>query len=221
MMKEVAAAVQNGQSDVAAPISPRPYFLIRTRSGRQVRIAERLLPLEGGRNFLDLGGYAAYGGKAVGRGRIYRSGVMAKLTASDTAYLPSLGIAVICELRSAQERSSEPSIFLGRDGVKVLSKDYEMGSSMGKLMSAKTKEEAVLIFGDAYIGSVQTLAPHYKKMFESLLENKAPLAVKLYRRQRPDRCGKCADPVGAGCRPCSRGCRLCTQPDFRAAGLFS
>lgn len=59
MMKEVAAAVQNGQSDVAAPISPRPYFLIRTRSGRQVRIAERLLPLEGGRNFLDLGGYAA------------------------------------------------------------------------------------------------------------------------------------------------------------------
>ena len=52
-----------------------------------------------------------------------------------------------------------------------------MGSSLNKLMAAKTKDEAVVIFGDAYIDFVQTLAPRYKKMFESLLENKAPLAV--------------------------------------------
>ena len=176
-MKEVAAAVQDGQLDVAAAISPRPYFLIRTRSGGQVRVAERLLPLEGGRNFRDLGGYGAERGKTVGWGRIYRSGVMAKLTASDTAYLRSLGIAVICDLRSAQERTSEPSAMLGSDGVKLLSKDYEMGSSLTKLMVAKTKDEAVVIFGDAYIDFVQTLAPQYKEMFENLLENKAPLAV--------------------------------------------
>ena len=176
-MKEIAAAVQNGLLDVAAPISPRPYFLIRTRSGGQVRIAERLLPLEGGRNFRDLGGYAAHRGKNVRWGKIYRSGVMAKFTTNDTAYLRSLGIAVICDLRSGQERSREPSALLGSNGVKTLSKDYEMGSSLNKLMAAKTKEEAVVIFGDAYIDFAQTLAPQYKEMFESLLENKAPLAV--------------------------------------------
>lgn len=176
-MKEVAAAVQDGQLDVAAAVSPRPYFLIRTRSGGQVRVAERLLPLEGGRNFRDLGGYTAHRGKMVTWGRIYRSGVMAKLTSADTAYLRSLGVAVICDLRSGQERTSEPSALLGNDGVKVLSKDYEMGSSLNKLMSAKTKEEAVVIFGDAYIDFIQTLAPQYKEMFENLLENKAPLAV--------------------------------------------
>ncbi len=176
-MKEVAAAAQNGKLEVAAPISPRPYFLIRTRSGGQVYVAERLLPLEGGRNFRDLGGYLAHQGKAVSWGRIYRSGVMAKLTSNDTAYLRSLGIAVICDLRSGQERTSEPSVLLGEDGVKVLSKDYEMGSSLSKLMAAKSKDEAVVIFGDAYIDFIQTLAPQYKEMFENLLENKAPLAV--------------------------------------------
>jgi protein-tyrosine phosphatase len=102
---------------------------------------------------------------------------MVKFTTNDTAYLHSLGIAMICDLRSGRERSSEPSALLGRDGVKLLSKDYEMGSSSNKLMAAKTKNEAVVIFGDAYIDFVQTLAPQYKEMFEGLLENKAPLAV--------------------------------------------
>ncbi|MEY3233330.1 MAG: hypothetical protein RL230_601 [Pseudomonadota bacterium] len=97
-MKEIAAAVQDGQLDVAAAVCPRPYFLIRMRSGGHVRKAEPLLPLEGRRNFRDLRGYAAHRGKNVSWGKIYRFGVMAKFTINDTAYLRSLGIVVICDL---------------------------------------------------------------------------------------------------------------------------
>ena len=39
-MKEIAAAVQNGQLDVAAAISPRPYFLIR--ECRRAAVAQNL-----------------------------------------------------------------------------------------------------------------------------------------------------------------------------------
>jgi protein-tyrosine phosphatase len=84
---------------------------------------------------------------------------------------------VICDLRGGQERSNEPSALLGSDGFKTLSQDYEMGWSLNKLVAAKTKDEAVVIFGDAYIAFTQTLTPQYKEMFENLLENKAPLAV--------------------------------------------
>jgi protein-tyrosine phosphatase len=47
----------------------------------------RLLPLEGGSNFRDLGGYSTRDGRTVKRGLLFRSGAMTGLTASDMDYL--------------------------------------------------------------------------------------------------------------------------------------
>ena len=44
---------------------------------------ERLLPLQKARNFRDLGGYAAAGGRRVKWRRLFRSGVMAYFTPDD------------------------------------------------------------------------------------------------------------------------------------------
>lgn len=71
--------------------------------------ATRLLPLQGGRNFRDLGGYQAADGRRVRWGGLYRSGVLSYLTAADHRFLADKGIRVICDLRTQRERQREPS----------------------------------------------------------------------------------------------------------------
>lgn len=68
------------------------------------------LPFEAAENFRELGGYPAAGGKHVKHGVFYRSGALAETvtTPHDKALLESLGIKVICDLRSSQERAQQP-----------------------------------------------------------------------------------------------------------------
>jgi len=87
----------------------RYYFRITPEGGSAETAAARLLPLEGGRNFRDLGGYETETGQSIAWGKLYRSGVMAGLTSADYEYLDRLGIKVICDLRSAAERTHEPT----------------------------------------------------------------------------------------------------------------
>lgn len=71
--------------------------------------SRRVLPLQGGRNFRDLGGYSTADGRRLRWGRVYRSGVMSYFTPEDRAYLDSLGIRTVCDFRTAQERKREPT----------------------------------------------------------------------------------------------------------------
>jgi len=171
------ATASGASADLAAPVSPRPYFLVTAADGRQTRVAERLLPLEGGRNFRDVGGWRTADGRQVKWGHIYRSGVMAGLTMADFTYLSKLGITAICDLRSPQERTSEPSPFLGKPGApKVVATDYDMSASMASFMKMTNREEAIQGFADAYVGFLDMLTPHYTDMFARLVANEGPLA---------------------------------------------
>ena len=174
-LRRVAAAAQ-GAVDVDAPSSPRPYFLVRTRAG-ETWTAERLLPLQGGRNFRDLGGYRGAGGKQVRWGRIFRSGVMSGLTDADLAYLGKLGVNTVCDLRSAQERQADPSAFLRSPSAKVVAFDYELASSLDGLTRAKTRDDAIDAFASAYVAFLDTLTPQYTDMFTRLARGEAPLAL--------------------------------------------
>ncbi len=176
-MRPLKAAATGGRAEVAAPVAPRPYYLLVAKDGRQARVAERLLPLQGGRNFRDLGGYRSADGRQVRWGRIYRSGVMAGLTADDMAYLGKLGVKVICDLRSPQERRDEPSPFLKTHAAEVVAFDYDMNSSMAQLVTAKTRDQAVDVFAAAYVNFLDMLTPHYTAMFDRLAAGDAPLAM--------------------------------------------
>lgn len=174
-MRPLKAAAGTSAS-VDAPVSPRPYFLVTAGDGRQTRVAERLLPLEGGRNFRDLGGWRAADGRQVKWGKIYRSGVMAHLTLADLEYLKRLGVLTICDLRSPQERASEPNSFLKGAGPRVVATDYDMSASMAAFMTMKTREDAIQGFADAYVGFLDMLTPHYTDMFARLVLDQGPLA---------------------------------------------
>lgn len=53
----LARGLEGESASVVVDREARPYFHIEDRHGRGWWAAERLLPLEGGRNFRDLGGY--------------------------------------------------------------------------------------------------------------------------------------------------------------------
>jgi protein-tyrosine phosphatase len=70
---------------------------------------ERLLPLEGGINFRDLGGYRGLEGKAVRWGKLFRSGRMDRLTGNDQQRVGALGLDLVVDFRAEAERLREPS----------------------------------------------------------------------------------------------------------------
>src|ERR1700730_16288120 len=93
--------------------SGRIYFHLRSPSGAIRVVAVRRLPLEGAKNFRDLGGYRSSNGRYVRGGLVYRSGYLADLTKSDYAYLNSLGIRLVCDVRAEGERQRSPTQWTG------------------------------------------------------------------------------------------------------------
>lgn len=75
--------------------------------------ADRIVRLEGARNFRDLGGYPTTGGGVTRWRRLYRSDGLHRLTPADVGALAELGLRVVYDLRRAAERQREPSVALG------------------------------------------------------------------------------------------------------------
>jgi protein-tyrosine phosphatase len=86
----------------------RVYFHLKPASGPVRVVSIRRLPLEGARNFRDLGGYRTSDGHYVRWGLVYRSNHLVNLTAKDSRYLNSLNIRLVCDVRSDGERTRAP-----------------------------------------------------------------------------------------------------------------
>ncbi|HPE49254.1 MAG TPA: tyrosine-protein phosphatase [Hyphomonas sp.] len=69
---------------------------------------DRIIPLEGVRNFRDFGGYASRHGGRVRRGRLFRSGHYAEATHDDLKHVRRLGIQLQADLRRPDEREKQP-----------------------------------------------------------------------------------------------------------------
>ncbi len=174
-MRPLKAAVRGGAAELPLEVSPRPYFLLSAPGGRQTRVAERLLPLKGGRNFRDIGGYRTADGRQVRWGRLYRSGVMSGLTLEDMSYLSGLGVQVICDLRSVPERKADPNPFLKTEAPQVVATDYDM-PGMTAFHHATNRAEAIDAFAATYLEFTDFLAPQYTDMFARLVRRETPLA---------------------------------------------
>ncbi|HEX5793779.1 MAG TPA: tyrosine-protein phosphatase, partial [Rheinheimera sp.] len=140
------------------------------------------LPLQGGVNFRDLGGYRTEDGRAVVWGKLFRSGTMSDLTSADYQYLSKLGIKTFCDFRSSEERSEEPTQYKEfAPAAQMLTQDYSMRDMMNDsftkaLTQLKTREQALLAFGSFYRKGLTTYAGQFRDMFAQLLQNKAPLS---------------------------------------------
>lgn len=138
----------------------------------------RIVALEGGRNFRDLGGYRTQDGRRVKWGRIFRSGSMAGLTPTDYERLAKLAIKTICDLRTVIEREAEPNNWYRIANITYWARDY--GEGFGELrklmaMSLSTPDAARAAMIDGYRHLPFQQAPAYKELFSRLAAGEVPL----------------------------------------------
>lgn len=137
-----------------------------------------LLPLEGGFNLRDMGGYAAADGRTVKYGMLFRSGVMSLLTEADEAHLAGLGIATVCDLRRPGERERDPTRWCEPAGAFYWSRDYSESSGVlaellrGAVPSAERMREVMV---DLYRQILIDHAPSYRFLFDRLASGHVPL----------------------------------------------
>lgn len=160
----IARKVTGGTTRVEAPTGRRVYFLLRDHGDNSfTRLSERVVPLERGSNFRDLGGYVTADGRRVRWGKIYRSGAMPLLSDRDYDQLGALRISSIIDLRSTDERQIAPDELDDRTGAMFLSNDY----SLRKLMAGMATGNGEYV----YRGIGKSLAPQYRSIFRRLLAN--------------------------------------------------
>jgi protein-tyrosine phosphatase len=164
----------------------RPYVILKdTRDGSEARTAERLLPLERGSNFRDLGGYPAADGRRVRWGRIYRTGATPMLSDADFAYVSRLGLAEDIDLRSSEEREMAPDRVPDRTGARYFAKDYPAAQLFSRIPAQGRGAPA-----SPYRTWLTELAPQYREIFRSLLRGEGATAFHCSAGQ--DRTGVAA-----------------------------
>ncbi|WP_226663560.1 tyrosine-protein phosphatase [Microbulbifer aggregans] len=165
-----AVAVALGACSVTAPVADKAQSAAVQTEVEQLRV----LPLEGGRNFRDLGGYQTADGKTVKWGKIYRSGILTNLTANDYDYLKDREIATIVDFRSTQERTQEPDNWRGGNAI-TLEWDYEMNweKDFARLFTKPdfAKQDLVELMDKGYTDLVKQQTPAYRAMFQKLIES--------------------------------------------------
>ncbi|MEM6266008.1 MAG: tyrosine-protein phosphatase, partial [Pseudomonadota bacterium] len=180
---EVIGTFEGGEAAWSAEgDAERRYFLLSNEAGASEHVAVRLLPLEGGRNFRDLGGYETEQGKTVKWGRVFRSGTMHKLTDGDYEYLSGLGITTVCDFREADERTAEPTEWRGSE-IEYLTfapppeSDPRQNPMFAALSNPdSTPEDVRAAMAAGYPEIAQAEAEGYTAMFDKLAAGQIPLA---------------------------------------------
>jgi protein-tyrosine phosphatase len=159
----------------------RRYFVVTPDAGEPIITATRLLPLEGGRNFRDLGGYKTEDGRTVKWGQVFRSGTMHELTDNDYEYLSGVGIKVVCDFRAAQERATEPTAWRGSAVDYVYFPDPASDPADNYFTRVLfepnvTPEMVADAMAKGYPAMAKEQAPAYSEMFDRLAAGEIPLA---------------------------------------------
>uniref|UniRef100_UPI0035CA9F3E tyrosine-protein phosphatase n=1 Tax=uncultured Sphingomonas sp. TaxID=158754 RepID=UPI0035CA9F3E len=139
----------------------------------------RLIPLQGGRNFRDLGGYRTADGRHVKWNSLFRSGSMHGLTDADYESLERRGIRVVCDFRDMHERASEPVRWPVANAPRLLSDDYvldQRGFLPAGEMKTWTEASARAAMMASYPRMLRQFHDQYRRMFAELLAGHAPLA---------------------------------------------
>jgi protein-tyrosine phosphatase len=164
----------------------RPYFTLRDeRDGTVVHVAERVVTLERGSNFRDLGGYPAAGGKHVRWGMIYRTAAMPMLTDADYRYVGGLGIHAIIDLRSVQERQIAPDGMPAHTGALYLAHDYPADEIFSRIGAPPAGGQNPVL--GLYRTWLMSLAPQFRDIFQQLLNRDG--AVSYHCSAGQDRTG--------------------------------
>ena len=181
----IAENVTGGLFEWTAEGDPRRRYFTVSGSGEAedgIVSAVRLLPLEGGRNFRDLGGYPTKDGKTVKWGHAFRSGVMHELTNADYDYLSGIGVKVICDFRESDERLREPTDWrAGAADYLTFADPEETDPAENPMFAAllspdSTADDVAAGMAEGYVDIAKGEVEGYTKMFDRLAAGDIPLA---------------------------------------------
>lgn len=139
----------------------------------------RVLALEGGCNFRDIGGYATEDGRTVKWGQVFRAGVLTYFTPADHGPLQQLGVRTICDLRRDEERGREPArwpdattagLFWGDDAEMPTVRGY---AAKRPNTSAGMRDAMI----DVYRALPAWMGPRIRGLFDSIASGKTPVVV--------------------------------------------
>lgn len=152
------------------------------------------LPLEGGVNFRDFGGYATSDGRSVRRGLLLRSGKLAELTEKDRAFLAAFPVRTILDYRDTDESARAPDPEWGGTRYSVPAMSAAMHA---RGLSASPRElarslppgfDGAALMRELY-RELPFANPAYRRMFELLAEGRGLL----------QHCSAGKDRTGVGC----------------------
>lgn len=131
---------------------PRPQYPMPESYILQPEMADgRILALEGGVNFRDIGGYPTDDGRFVRWGQVYRTGALSTLTPGDWQKLDGMGFQLVCDLRSAEEVADAPDN-ISSAGIRYyhlpLKAELETWNRMRTIMFSPSRVPEMLI--DSY-----------------------------------------------------------------------
>jgi protein-tyrosine phosphatase len=153
----------------------RPYFLVE-RQGEKRIVGARRLALQGAYNFRDLGGIETLDGKTIRWGQVFRSDTLTRLTSADYVRLNAIGIGLVCDLRTREERKTDPTEWQEGSPVFVLApvSENDKGASqnstlMNGLRSGNMSvEDGKKIFEQFYIRMVLDSAPKFGAVLRAI-----------------------------------------------------
>ncbi len=191
LTQPIAEGINSGTFPIDVPNDTRSYFQIATEKGKAI-IAERHLPMTGGYNFRDLGGYQTTDGKYVKWGKMLRSDDLHNLTDADLKYLASIPLTTIVDFRSKEEMDNAPD-----KNPSSVENNYAYSINPGNLMEAISKdlnkltpEYAEKLMKDMNILLVTDSAciEQYRKFFD-LLQNEKNTPLMFHCSAGKDRTG--------------------------------
>ena len=134
----------------------------------------RQVPLEGGINFRDLGGYRNAQGKTVKWRQLMRCGHLAQLTEADLELLGKIGVDKVHDFRRTEEQQQSPSqsvpaMFIDDYQISIgdISRFWEFLKD-GKLTDQSSHELVV----NSYRKCVETVIPAYSRFMRELVDSK-------------------------------------------------
>lgn len=139
---------------------------------------DRVVPLDGGHNFRDIGGYATRDGRHVAKGLVFRSGTMSELTPRDHDIFETLGVRFVYDLRSNNERSKRPSRFPDDCRFEVRFRDHEVsdGDITKKIRAKGANASSVRIMAiESYRTLAYEQAHSYRELFLHIAYDPLPL----------------------------------------------
>lgn len=133
------------------------------------------IALQGTPNFRDLGGLVTRDGRSLRHGRLFRTEGPAHLTDRDIETLRGLGLRLVCDLRSDNEREHEPNAWCVDAALNVLNLDVSAdlrahGNDAWRALqtdpSAQGGRNAML---SNYRSMPRGMAPHLRTLLERMI----------------------------------------------------